>query len=76
LPPVPFPPDRGDKIRSHHVLKALANWAGPRRLLCRNVADRRRSSTCASRCHLVHADRVEALPVAGIEAMCAASRSA
>ena len=21
---LPFPPDRGDKIRSHHVLKALA----------------------------------------------------
>ncbi|MEC7623000.1 MAG: glycosyl transferase family 1, partial [Pseudomonadota bacterium] len=21
---VPFPPDRGDKIRSHHLLKALA----------------------------------------------------
>lgn len=24
---VPFPPDRGDKIRSHHVLKALAELA-------------------------------------------------
>ena len=24
---VPFPPDRGDKIRSHHVLKALAGLA-------------------------------------------------
>jgi sugar transferase (PEP-CTERM/EpsH1 system associated) len=24
---VPFPPDRGDKIRSHHVLKALAKLA-------------------------------------------------
>lgn len=24
---VPFPPDRGDKIRSHHVLKRLANIA-------------------------------------------------
>ncbi|GAA5057418.1 TIGR03087 family PEP-CTERM/XrtA system glycosyltransferase [Erythrobacter westpacificensis] len=24
---VPFPPDRGDKIRSHHVLKALADIA-------------------------------------------------
>lgn len=24
---VPFPPDRGDKIRSHHVLKALARLA-------------------------------------------------
>src|SRR5688572_26743931 len=23
----PFPPDRGDKIRSHHVLKALAELA-------------------------------------------------
>ncbi|MGB3165618.1 MAG: glycosyl transferase family 1, partial [Alteraurantiacibacter sp.] len=24
---LPFPPDRGDKIRSHHVLKALAKLA-------------------------------------------------
>ncbi len=24
---LPFPPDRGDKIRSHHVLKALARLA-------------------------------------------------
>ncbi len=24
---MPFPPDRGDKIRSHHVLKALAGLA-------------------------------------------------
>ena len=24
---VPFPPDRGDKIRSHHVLRALAKLA-------------------------------------------------
>jgi polysaccharide biosynthesis protein PslH len=24
---IPFPPDRGDKIRSHHVLKALASLA-------------------------------------------------
>lgn len=24
---VPFPPDRGDKIRSHHILKALSNLA-------------------------------------------------
>ncbi len=24
---IPFPPDRGDKIRSHHVLKALAKMA-------------------------------------------------
>ncbi|CCA93032.1 TIGR03087 family PEP-CTERM/XrtA system glycosyltransferase [Novosphingobium sp. PP1Y] len=24
---IPFPPDRGDKIRSHHVLKALAGMA-------------------------------------------------
>ncbi|QVM82427.1 TIGR03087 family PEP-CTERM/XrtA system glycosyltransferase [Novosphingobium decolorationis] len=24
---LPFPPDRGDKIRSHHVLKALARFA-------------------------------------------------
>src|SRR5688572_615994 len=24
---IPFPPDRGDKIRSHHVLKVLAQLA-------------------------------------------------
>jgi hypothetical protein len=24
---IPFPPDRGDKIRSHHVLRALAAMA-------------------------------------------------
>ncbi len=24
---IPFPPDRGDKIRSHHILKALARFA-------------------------------------------------
>ena len=38
---VPFPPDRGDKIRSHHVLKALAELA-PVHVGCfaESVADR------------------------------------
>ena len=24
---IPFPPDRGDKIRSHHILKQLTRFA-------------------------------------------------
>lgn len=30
---IPFPPDRGDKIRSHHILKALAGM-GPVHVGC------------------------------------------
>ena len=30
---VPFPPDRGDRIRSHHLLKALAR-IGPVHVGC------------------------------------------
>jgi len=68
---IPFPPDRGDKIRSHHILKALAELA-PVHVACfgETAADRAQepalASVAASHC-LVHRSKPVAL--AGIEAL-------
>ena len=45
---IPFPPDRGDKIRSHHVLKALAELA-PVHVAClaETTADRAQEAELA-----------------------------
>ena len=68
---VPFPPDRGDKIRSHHILKALAKLA-PVHVGCfsETAADR----ACEAQLALVAASwcmprRSKPLPLAGIEAL-------
>ncbi|RIV88726.1 TIGR03087 family PEP-CTERM/XrtA system glycosyltransferase [Aurantiacibacter zhengii] len=68
---VPFPPDRGDKIRSHHVLKALAEIA-PVHVGClaENSTDitneHRLAEVAASWCM---SRRSKPLPVAGVEAL-------
>ncbi|MBT2133897.1 TIGR03087 family PEP-CTERM/XrtA system glycosyltransferase [Croceibacterium sp. LX-88] len=69
---VPFPPDRGDKIRSHHILKALSNL-GPVYVGC--LAD-----TAAERAGEMELARVSTsycmpartkpLALAGLEALC------
>ncbi len=70
---LPFPPDRGDKIRSHHILKALADMA-PVHVGClaENAADRENASelarVAASYCM---PDRNKPLVVAGLEALLA-----
>ena len=68
---LPFPPDRGDKIRSHHILKALAKIA-PVHVGCL-------AETEADMQNAHHLDQVAAswcmprrskpLPLAGIEAV-------
>ncbi len=67
---MPFPPDRGDKIRSHHILKALAKLA-PVHVGCfaESEADfnhLHELDFCAS--HYV-TSRSKPVPVAGIEAL-------
>ena len=68
---IPFPPDRGDKIRSHHILKALAELA-PVHVACfaETEADRAHeaqlASLAASHCLI---DRRKPLAVAGLEAL-------
>lgn len=68
---VPFPPDRGDKIRSHHVLKALAELA-PVHVGClaETVADRTAelelAEVAATWCMPL---RSKPLLVAGLEAL-------
>lgn len=68
---MPFPPDRGDKIRSHHILKALAELA-PVHVGCFAETDADRAqegaltSVAASHCL---ADRTKPLPLAGFEAL-------
>jgi len=68
---LPFPPDRGDKIRSHHVLKALAQLA-PVHVAClsETASDRAHegelAAIAASHCL---ADRAKPLPLAGLEAL-------
>ena len=68
---VPFPPDRGDKIRSHHVLKALAELA-PVHVGCfaETAADRTAGMDLASiAATWCMPTRSKPLPVAGIEAL-------
>lgn len=66
---VPFPPDRGDRIRSHHLLKALAGL-GPVHVGCFGegdaAADAVLAQIAASTCI---APRTKPLPLAGVEAV-------
>jgi len=68
---LPFPPDRGDKIRSHHVLRALAKLA-PVHVGCfgETIADRAAevelAEIAASHCMPM---RDKPLPLAGLEAL-------
>lgn len=68
---LPFPPDRGDKIRSHNVLKALAKLA-PVHVGCfgETVADKadelELAEVAATHCMPM---RDKPLPLAGIEAL-------
>lgn len=68
---VPFPPDRGDRIRSHHLLKALARLA-PVHVGCfgegNTDAQRALADLAASYCI---APRTKPLPLAGFEAVLA-----
>jgi sugar transferase (PEP-CTERM/EpsH1 system associated) len=68
---VPFPPDRGDRIRAHHLLKALARL-GPIHVGCFAEGDRvgeaALAKLAASYCI---APRTKPLPLAGIEAVLA-----
>ncbi|MCJ2187297.1 TIGR03087 family PEP-CTERM/XrtA system glycosyltransferase [Novosphingobium beihaiensis] len=68
---IPFPPDRGDKIRSHHVLKALARLAPVHVATFADDGEDHRfesdlAALAASYC-LVH--RRKPLPLAGLEAL-------
>lgn len=68
---VPFPPDRGDKIRSHHLLKRLAEIA-PVHVGCLaetegDLAQERELAGIAASHFL--ARRAKPLPLAGIEAL-------
>ena len=69
---VPFPPDRGDRIRAHHLLKALARL-GPVHVGCfaegaENAGQAALAEMAASYCI---APRTKPLPLAGIEAVLA-----
>lgn len=68
---VPFPPDRGDRIRSHHLLKALARLT-PVHVGCfgegDGEAERALAALAASHCV---APRTKPLPLAGVEAVLA-----
>ena len=68
---VPFPPDRGDRIRSHHLLKAL-DKLGPVHVGCFGegdaAADAMLAAVAASHCI---APRTKPLPLAGVEAVLA-----
>ncbi|MCB2047815.1 MAG: TIGR03087 family PEP-CTERM/XrtA system glycosyltransferase [Novosphingobium sp.] len=70
---IPFPPDRGDKIRSHHVLKRLAEIAPVHvSTLAEDEFDRAEESALAAMAtsyHLAH--RSKPLALAGIEALAA-----
>ncbi len=69
---VPFPPDRGDRIRAHHLLKALARL-GPVHVGCFTDGENAQARTAlvdiaATTCI---APRTKPLPFAGIEAVLA-----
>jgi sugar transferase (PEP-CTERM/EpsH1 system associated) len=68
---IPFPPNRGDKIRSHHILKALAAMAPVHvATFAETAADRAQEShlgkVAASHCLVT---RTKPLPLAGVEAL-------
>ena len=68
---VPFPPDRGDRIRSHHLLQALAR-IGPVHVGCFGEEDANAelglAALAASQCVV---ERTKPLPLAGLEAVLA-----
>ena len=68
---IPFPPDRGDKIRSHHLLKALAAMApvhvGTFGETDGDMAVEAELAEVASSYRLIH--RGKSLPVAGLQAL-------
>ena len=68
---IPFPPDRGDKIRSHHLLKALAEMApvhvGTFGETDADMAAEGELAHVAASHRLVH--RTKPLPLAGLEAL-------
>ncbi|WP_086735043.1 TIGR03087 family PEP-CTERM/XrtA system glycosyltransferase [Erythrobacter colymbi] len=68
---VPFPPDRGDRIRSHHLLKALARL-GPVHVGCFGEGDAAAEAALAAvaTSHCV-APRTKPLLLAGVEAVLA-----
>ncbi len=68
---IPFPPDRGDKIRSHHVLKRLAELAPVHvATLAEDDFDRAEESALAAVAASYHlAQRSKPLPLAGLEAL-------
>jgi polysaccharide biosynthesis protein PslH len=68
---VPFPPDRGDKIRSHHILKGLAEL-GPVHVGCfaETAADRAAERDLAAIATTwCMPTRSKPLPLAGVEAL-------
>jgi sugar transferase (PEP-CTERM/EpsH1 system associated) len=68
---IPFPPDRGDKIRSHHVLKRLAEIAPVHvATLAEDEFDLAEESALAAMAASYHlARRSKPLPLAGLEAL-------
>ncbi|MDT8281065.1 MAG: glycosyl transferase family 1, partial [Erythrobacter sp.] len=68
---VPFPPDRGDRIRSHHLLKALAKLA-PVHVGCFADDDRSGEGALAALAasHFI-APHTRPLAIAGVEAVLA-----
>jgi sugar transferase (PEP-CTERM/EpsH1 system associated) len=68
---VPFPPDRGDRIRSHNLLKALARLA-PVHVGCFGEGDAEAERALAAVAASAHvAARTKPLPLAGVEAVLA-----
>jgi polysaccharide biosynthesis protein PslH len=70
---IPFPPDRGDKIRSHHLLRALAQIAPVHvgtfgETEADMAAEAELAELAASHCLL---RRTKPLPLAGLEALAA-----
>jgi sugar transferase (PEP-CTERM/EpsH1 system associated) len=68
---IPFPPDRGDKIRSHHILRALARLAPVHvGTFADDEQDREAEAELAQVASSYHvAPRTRPLAVAGIEAL-------
>lgn len=69
---VPFPPDRGDRIRAHHLLKALARL-GPVHVGCFSDGEdeQARAALVDIAVTTCIAPRTKPLPLAGIEAVLA-----
>ena len=69
---VPFPPDRGDRIRAHHLLKSLAKL-GPVHVGCLedDEGDGARAALAQIAASHCIAPRTKPLPLAGIEAVLA-----